>query len=425
MGIHAIRSRLRFLLNRIGEKLWVKPLIMCLGAIGGTFVARGADYAGLGEIAPDITVDSVNTLLTIMSASMLVIATFSVASMVSAYSSASGTATPRSFSLIIADDVSQNALSAFLGAFIFSIVSLIALENSYYERAGRFTLFALTLGVFVIVIATFIRWVDSIARLGRLGNTIDRVEMATASALKRRKNSPTLGGVPVTPRQTTAIPVFTNSVGYVQRVDIHTLNVFAEESEIRIEVSALPGDFAAPGYELAFIRENRGNSEKLDLSRIRQAFTIGHDRTYDDDVRFGFVALSEIASRALSPGINDPGTAIDVIGTLVRLFASGNESVQNEEGESNKFNRVEVPELRVRDMFDDAFRAIARDGAGTIEVVVRLQEAFRSLASIDDPEIRDAALHHARLTFARAEKALEFPQDIKVARKASEFAETP
>ncbi|NNE65165.1 MAG: DUF2254 domain-containing protein, partial [Pyrinomonadaceae bacterium] len=297
-----MKDRLRFLLNRIGKKLWVKPLIMCLAAIGGAFIARGADYVGLSAIVPDITANSVNTLLKVMSASMLVIATFSVASMVSAYSSASGTATPRSFSLIVADDVSQNALSAFLGAFIFSIVSLIALENSYYHRAGRFTLFALTLVVFAIVIITFIGWVDSIARLGRLGNTISKVERATASALKRQKDSPTLGGVPVTPRQSGAEPVFAVSVGYVQRVDVHSLQVFAEEEEIRIEVSALPGDFVGPGSELAYIRENSGNSENLELDRITRAFTIDHDRTYDEDVRFGLVALSEIASRALSPG---------------------------------------------------------------------------------------------------------------------------
>ncbi len=423
MGISALKSRVRFLLNRIGEKLWVKPLIICLAAIGGAFIARGADYAGLGDIVPDITAKSLNTLLTVMSASMLVIATFSVASMVSAYSSASGTATPRSFSLIIADDVSQNALSAFLGAFIFSIVSLIALENSYYDRAGRFTLFALTLVVFAIVVVTFIGWVDSIARLGRLGNTIDKVEKATASALKRRNLSPTFGGAPVTPRQNTAQPVLAETVGYVQRVDIHSLNAFAEESETRIEVSALPGDFAAPGCALAYIRENSGNSGELDMSRIRQAFTIDNDRTYDDDVRFGFVALSEIASRALSPGINDPGTAIDVIGTLVRLFASWKKPIGTEEGEQIEFERVEVPEIQVRDLLDDAFRAIARDGAGTIEVVVRLQQAFESIASIDDPVLRDAAVQQARLTLARAEKTLEFPQDIEVARKASRFVE--
>ncbi len=130
---------------------------------------------------------------------MLVIATFAVASMVSAYASASSIATPRTFALVIADDVSQNALSTFIGAFIFSIVALIAVKNGYYGKAGHFALFVLTLFVFAAVIFTFVRWVDRIARLGRLGTTIESVEAATAAALRRRRRTPHLRGVAAGP----------------------------------------------------------------------------------------------------------------------------------------------------------------------------------------------------------------------------------
>ena len=70
-----------------------------------------------------------------MSGSMLVIATFSVSSMVSAYASASGSATPRSFSLVIADDVRKMHSLLFIGALIFSVVALIVVENSFYDRS--------------------------------------------------------------------------------------------------------------------------------------------------------------------------------------------------------------------------------------------------------------------------------------------------
>ena len=194
-------DRLRFLLNRINERLWVRPLAMCVLSTAVVFLAKTADNTGIGQLVPAITPDSIETLLTIISTSMLVISTFAVASMVSAYASASSTATPRSFSLVIADDVSQNALSTFIGAFIFSIVALIALKNGYYDRAGRFALFALTLMILATVVITFVRWVDRIARLGRLGGTIDKVEAATAAALQRRRRAPTLRGVPAGPCQ--------------------------------------------------------------------------------------------------------------------------------------------------------------------------------------------------------------------------------
>jgi uncharacterized membrane protein len=70
---------------------------------------------------------------------MLVISIFAVGSMISAFSAASNTATPRSFQLTIADDVSKNALSVFIGSFIY-IVALVALKNGYYGRAGHFVL---------------------------------------------------------------------------------------------------------------------------------------------------------------------------------------------------------------------------------------------------------------------------------------------
>lgn len=111
-------DRIRFLLNRLRGKLWVKPLAVCRLSIAGAFMAKLADGTGLAEVVPEIDAESIKPLLTIMASSMLVIATFSVSSMVSAYASASNTATPRAFSLVVADDASQNALSTFLGAFI-------------------------------------------------------------------------------------------------------------------------------------------------------------------------------------------------------------------------------------------------------------------------------------------------------------------
>ena len=415
-----MKDRLRFFLSRIRERLWVRPLAMCVLSVAVAFLAKAFDYLGLGANTPDVTIDSIESLLTILSASMLVIATFAVASMVSAYASASSTATPRSFPLVISDDVSQNALSTFIGAFIFSIISLIALQNSYYDRPGRFVLFVLTLAVFAIVILTFVRWMDQIARLGRLGATIDKAEAATATALRRRKLEPLLGGVPVGSRSDHSTAFYGTTIGYVQRIDIAGIQAFAEDRRARVEVVALPGAFAAPGRVLAYVLPDSAETSDVDLSPLEAAFEIGDDRTFDEDPRFGLIVLSEIASRALSPAVNDPGTAIDVIGTMVRLFTLWT-SPNEEDPQPTEFDRVAVPELRLSDMFDDAFSALARDGASVREVMIRLQKAFESLASIDDVALRLAVKNHAALALARAEKALDFPADLEHVRLSARF----
>lgn len=407
-----MNDRLRFMFNRISERLWVKPLLSCVLSILWVFVAKMADYTGLAAIVPSITPDSIETLLSIISSSMLVIATFAVASMVSAYASASSTATPRTFALVIADDRSQNALSAFISAFIFSIVALIALQNGYYGKAGYFALFILTLLVFGIVIITFVRWVDSIARLGRLGSTVHKAEKAAATALQRRRCSPTLRGIAVTPLEPGAQAVFSEHIGYVQIVDLAALQALAEKSRLHISLTCLPGTFVGPARPLAQITSDSDTApEPWDGAEIAAAFRVQAERTFDEDPRFGLIVLAEIASRALSPAVNDPGTAIDVIGSLVRLFALWATPVGDDERCSTLYDRVGVPTLALQDLFDDAFDPIARDGAAKLEVAIRLQKAFESLATTGHAEMQRISLKHARRALARAEQELRFEPD--------------
>ncbi len=414
-------DRLRFFLNRISERLWIRPLAMGVLSVVTVFLVKMVDIPEIGKLVPAISPDSIETLLAIISASMLMIATFAVASMISAYASASNTATPRSFSLVISDDVSQNALSTFIGAFIFSIVALIALKNNYYDKAGSFALFVLTLMIIAMVIITFVSWVDRIARLGRLGETIDKVEEVTAAALQRRRAAPTLRGVPSGRNQKEGKAIYGETIGYVQRVDVSALQKFAKKSQVRITVAALPGIFLAPGRALAYVTADSGDLSDIDTSRITEAFWVGNNRQFDQDPRFGLIVLSEIASRSLSPAVNDPGTAIHIISTFVRLFALWSEPVDEAGPLTTECDRVAVPQLSLHDMFDDAFTAIARDGAGAIEVEVRLQKAFASLASIGHVEMRDAAMRHADLALARAEIVMELPADLEIVRKLAKL----
>lgn len=416
-----MKDKLRFLLNRVTERLWVKPLIVCLVSIAIAFIAHWTDEFQLLQSAPKVNPESIEMLLKVISASMLVMAVFAVGSMLAAYQSASGSATPRAFTLVVSDDVSQNALSTFIGAFIFSIVAQVALMNGYYENTGRFTLFIITIWVFVLVILSFIKWVDAIARLGRLSTTINKVENAAGEALRRRKENPLLGGIR-TENNKDGFPVFTTTIGYVQRIEINVLQTAAENDDIQIEIAALPGTFVTPDRPLAFIKGIRKDSkDEIETTPIVNAFCMGNNRTFDEDPRFGIITLSEIASRALSPAVNDPGTAIEITGIFVRLFAEYSHKDANHEQPSIKYDRVAVPEISVDDLFEDAFSAIARDGAATIEVVIRVLKALATLKSVGDEHMEKAAIESARLVIAHAEKALSTPSAISKLRAVSEF----
>lgn len=418
----SMREEFRHFVSRMAERLWVKPLIVSLLSIAIAFVAQSIDEFRIFQNAPQVSAESIEMLLKVISASMLVMAVFAVGSMLAAYQSASSSATPRTFALVVSDDVSQNTLSIFIGAFIFSIVAQIALMNGYYENAGRFILFIITVIVFGLVIISFIRWVDGIARLGRLSTTITTVEKVAGEALSRRIESPFLGGIK-SENLKNGLPVFTTTVGYIQRIDMNELQIFAEKSNAEIEVAVLPGKFITPKEPLAYIRFTDTDADKtIERESIICAFVIDNNRTFDDDPRFGLITLSEIASRALSPAVNDPGTAIEVTGIFVRLFTRFAQELSERESVQVEFDRVSVPELTICDLFEDAFNAIARDGAATIEVVIRFLKALSTLASTDNEEMQRSALESASLVVAHAEKGLTIPSDIAKLRAVSEFA---
>ena len=420
-----MKKNIIYFFKRLSEKLWLKPLIFCVLSVAvallAALFAHLADNSLNADVVPDIKKSSVENLLSTISASMLVIAIFAVGAMLAAFSAASVTATPRSFKLIVADDLSQNALSVFIGSFIYSIVAKIALQNSYYGKAGNFTFFILTLAVFAVVIITFLSWVERISKLGRLGHTIKKIEEATANAIRERKAEPLMGGVPVINRPNKGTPVYGNRIGYIQHINMEKLQEIALELDISFLLNCVPGTFTAPDNPLIYLISGKSNVLNEKIEQLNKAFEINDNRSFHDDPRFGLIALSEIASRALSPGVNDPGTAIAILGSHVRMFALWIKDEFNQNNQKPKYDRVEVLEISMADMLDDAFRPIARDGAGNLEVMLRLQKALASIAFIGTAEVKELAISHSHLAYKRAELEMGFSRDQEILKEKCAF----
>jgi uncharacterized membrane protein len=408
-------DKFRFLLYRLKEKLWIKPLLLCVLSIACVFAAKTADSFLDSKHIPDINAESVETLLSIMASTMMVIATFSAGTMVNAYSSAGHSSTPRSLSLIISDDVSQYALSVFVGAFIYSAVAITAMHLAFFDTAGIFILFCLTCTVFVVVILTFIRWVDSVARLGRVESTVLKVEQATKRAIEHRIKTPYLGAIP---QHDAAVQgshaIYTDEVGYIQLVDIARLQQLCEKEDLFINLNMLPGEFVTPERPVGFATEAGFDKE------ILCAISIDPMRSFEADPRYGFIVLAEIASRALSPAVNDHGTAIKIITSITRLLLlwHSTERVNKTDSQNNshepKYNRVSVPELSINDIFDDAFTSISRDSNNNIEVAIRIQKSLITLSKCFehvDKEFYKAAVKFQKETFDRCFENLSFEKD--------------
>ncbi|KAF0674503.1 DUF2254 domain-containing protein [Profundibacterium mesophilum] len=403
-----IRSRLKFTIQHLSEKLWIKPLRNAVLAVAVVFVAHLADGLPLQKIVPDISTETVEKLLTVISTSMLGVATIAVASMVSAYASAGGSATPRAFALIISDWLSREALSSSIGAFIFSIVGIIAIKVGYFGIAGRFALFLFTIAIFAWVIVTFVRWVDNIARLGRLENTIGKVDEATREAFGHFQRTAPLGGRPVGVIPESRVDLYSEELGFIQHIDIGRLDRWAQENDAVVYVRSQPGAFVHPQRGLAMVKTLAGETV-LDLRELLDAFVLAERRTYASDPRFGLIVMSEIGSRALSPGINDPGTAIDIVVRMSRIIRDWSIEQDADNSAQPQLERVFVPPLDPQDLLEDAYAAISKDGVGSVEVGIWLQRSLELLAPLPATDISQAARDQAALAFARAEQELDFP----------------
>jgi len=409
-------SRWQWLIRQFARKLWVRVSIFSVAAVivalVGVFLAPYVPQS----FAERIGSDSIDDILKILASSMLAVSTFSLATMVSAYSAVSSSVTPRASKLLMDDTTAQNALGTFIGSFLFSLVGIVALSTGLYGQQGRLILFVATTVVIVLIVVTMLRWIDYLSHLGRVGETIDRVEQATRRALEERIAHPALGARRLddpTLIPEDAMPVFAKGIGYVQHVDIGTLVDCAGDSARDIYVTAQAGTFADRLRPLARIA---GPLDDDTVDRVRAAFAVGDGRSFDQDPRFGLCVLAEIASRALSPAVNDPGTAIDVLGRSERLMALWAEGRDAPDEASDDAPPIYVPPIEPDDMFDDIFAPIARDGAGLVEVQIRLQKVLRTLAASDDRKLSAAARRHSRLALARAEKVLAMEHEVDLLR---------
>ncbi|TAX22739.1 DUF2254 domain-containing protein [Rhizobium leguminosarum] len=405
-------SRLIWSISVLARRIWFRATLFSIAAVATALLAIVVTPYIPADLPAKIGADSVDNILGIIASSMLTVTTFSLSTMVSAYSAATSNATPRATRLVMEDSTTQNVLATFVGSFLFSLVGIVALTTGAYGEQGRVVLFVVTIGVIVLIVVTLLRWIDHLFRLGRVTETTRRVEEATLNAVKAWRKSPNFGGRALEGDNlepgTGDTPLFADEIGYVQHVDAAALAKISNEIECDLVIVSIPGKLASPARPLGWLRGAVGEDV---LDRAAACFSVGDVRSFDQDPRFGASVLTEIASRALSPAVNDPGTAIDVISRAMRILFSWHEAT-GEEPDEIAYPRLHVATLSAADLFDDLFTPIARDGAGLVEVGLRLQKTLATLSKLG-AEFHAIALHHSKEALDRAAGVMQVEADME------------
>jgi uncharacterized membrane protein len=177
-------SGLHWAWNRITSRLWFRVSLFAVAAVLTTLIAKAVAPLVPVWITESIGERATWDILSILASSMLVVATFSLGTMVQAFAAATSSATPRAARILIDDPYSQNVLATFLGAFVFAMVGLVALGFGFYSLEGEAVLLFAAGLVILLVISTFFAWLDRLANMVRLGETRSTASSTAAASVE-------------------------------------------------------------------------------------------------------------------------------------------------------------------------------------------------------------------------------------------------
>ncbi len=397
------------------RKLWVRVLLMGLMA----FVALGLTQLIEGfvpdKIATSLTGSAADRLLQIIANAMLAVTTFSITVMVSVYRASSTQWTPRVHRLIIQDRTTQNTLAVFIGAYVYALVAIIMRELGIYVDERAFVLFVMTVVVLAVIVIYLIRWVLHLQTFGSLIDTTRQIEDVTRAQFKERLNDPCLGARALTgdvPGD--AKPILATESGYIQHIYPEAMNNVAKTHGVELYLTRYIGEFVFLNEPMIQVvkrgtpEDDTHDWESLE-KEVRDNMRMGDLRTFDQDPRFGLTVMGEVASKALSPGVNDPGTAIDVITRIGRILSAYKDESLAER--DHKLKYLFVAPLDPEDLIEDAFSPLARDGAAVVEVQQRLQATLSGLMRHPDERLSAAARKAAEIHLRRALAVIDFEPD--------------
>jgi uncharacterized membrane protein len=202
----------------------------------------------------------------------------------------------------------------------------------------------------------------------------------------------------------------------VTSIDFRAITSLAEAAGTFVDLVAAVGDTLVEGDSILRIHPATSPLPKRDLVRCIHT---GRERTFEQDPKYAFRILVDIAIKALSPAINDPTTAVqalDQIDDLLRRLSRlplGNLRIKDQAGVARLF----VPMPVWEDYLALAFDEIRQCGATSVQVMRRLHAALAALAETGDLKRSIAARHYLAHLDATIQHSGLDPQDRETARQ--------
>jgi len=373
------RARYRFQLY-FRNSIWILPVFSIFAGLIMVALVNQID-ATLGwqlKMAPE----TARTVIGTVAASMFTLVVVASSAVLVAVQLGSAQLTPRIILLVYRSRIRKLCVSAFVFTFTFSVGVLVRiggtvpLLSSYIAAYGFLFNLALFL-YFLDGVGKALRPSSALQVVGSLGR--DVVESVYPSKLKR--DDPSVSKPNEYSKREPRRVIHNEVDGVVLAFDRKGLVSLAERSNCVIELVPQVGDFLAEG-DLMFRLYEGG--ESLSADTLRSSVALGQERTLDQDPTFAFRIIVDIASKALSPAINDPTSAVlalDHIHHLLRDVGSRNL------GDGREIDRTGHVRLLYRtpnweDFVHLAVTEIRHYGGDSIQVTRRLKAMLDNMIEI-------------------------------------------
>ncbi len=390
----------------LSGSFWFVPGVMAVGSVFFVILTIWIDMIheiegfGLGSFLVASNMESVRVMLSAIVGSLITVFGVVFSITIVSLTLAANQFGPRLIQSFMRDRGVQFVIGVFVSTFIFCLIILYSTGKfTQIERLPKLSTFA-ALVLTILSMGVLIYFIHHVSMMIQAPHVIDTVFKDLVSRID--EFYPQDSGDNSNPQTEQEFPdgsmeVFSDCSDYIQAIDYEGLLRIATEKEVVIKCHLRPGDFVIDSESLVEI------SQEVDLKtqkRIGRKFYFDILRTGTQDPEFAISQLVEIAVRALSPGINDPFTAMNCLdrlgAALVRI--AGRTLPQKRRYDKSGNLRLIINRPTFKGICDSAFGQIRTYGRDDPAVMIDMLEVLYQVGDkLRYPQQKDAILRHAIL----------------------------
>ncbi|WP_308991493.1 DUF2254 domain-containing protein [Mariniflexile litorale] len=322
-----MKDKILFLIRkiyRLTDKIAFYPTLLAVLGLIFTYAMIYLEEKGISkyllETFPALVINNTETarsLLTTFIAGLISIMVFSFSMVMILLNQASSNFSPRLLPGLISNKRHQIILGFYIASILYCTFILVYIEpdGDKYQLPGFAVLFAILF--MVNCLAAFIYFIHSISQEIQINNILDKIfNVSKHRMLYLIENEKYKEGDFASSNSWQVYK--SKKSGYLQNVSVENIAKIAKAQNVRIDVMVIKGLFVSE-ENIIFKSEKQLDDDVID--RITEHFDFSKSEVVEDNYVLAFKQITEVAVKAMSPGINDPGTALNAIDYLSQLFS--------------------------------------------------------------------------------------------------------